>query len=77
MSWARNMTKAATLMAVPTLLISFANFVSCMFSGVFTAVISVALRATLPISVASPTAVTTATPRPDMTIVERRMRSEG
>ena len=77
MSCTRNSTNAATLTLVPTLLMSLASLVSCRLSGVFTAVISVDLRATFPISVASPTAVTTATPRPAITIVERSMRSEG
>ena len=45
--------------------------------GVFTDVISVDLRATLPISVASPTAVTTMRPLPFITIVERRAMLEG
>ena len=77
MSWPRNITKAATATPVPTLLMSLASRSSCMLSGVFTDVISVDLRATLPISVASPTAVTTMRPLPFITIVERRAMLEG
>ena len=69
--------KAATATPVPTLLISFARRSSCRLSGVFTEVISVDLRATLPISVVSPTAVTTIRPLPFITIVERRAMLEG
>ncbi len=69
--------KATTAIAVPTLLISDAMRSSCRLSGVFTSVISVDLRATRPISVESPTAVTVIRPLPFITIVERRAMLEG
>ena len=61
----------------PILDTNLANLSSCMFSGVFTAVLSVLFRATFPISVASPMAVTTASPLPDMTIEERSTTLRG
>ncbi len=77
MSCRRNVAKATMEMIVPTLEMSLANLPSCMLRGVFTCVRSVDRCATLPISVASPTAVTTATPWPFMTMVERRMTLGG
>ena len=56
---------------------SFASLPSCMLSGVLVLVISVALRATLSISVMLPTFSTTASPWPFMTIVERSMMFGG
>ena len=55
----------------PNLLIILPRRSSCRLSGVLTAVFSLDVRATRPISVSSPTAVTTNRPRPFMTIVER------
>ena len=68
---------AATDSVVPALLISFAKRSSCLFSGVFTPFSSVAWRATLPISVLSPTAETTIRPLPFITIDERSNRLQG
>ena len=61
----------------PTLLISLASLSNCRLRGVFTAVSSVALFATRPISVSSPTAVTRAIPLPFITIVERNTLLAG
>ena len=77
MSWPRNPTKASVETAVPTLLIILAKRSSCRFNGVFTAVSSADFVATLPISVASPTAVTIILPEPFITIVERRAWFDG
>ena len=77
MSRVRKMTKAAIDMPMPNLLISLASLSSCMLSGVFTEVISVLERATLPISVASPTSVTWYVPRPFITIVLRSTLDDG
>ena len=77
MSCPRNPTNANAATAEPILLMSLASRSSCMFSGVFTAVISVDFVATLPISVLSPTAVTFIRPCPFITIVERSATFEG
>ena len=61
----------------PTFDISLANLSNCLLSGVLVSVVSVELRATFPISVSSPTAVTTAVPRPFITMELRRIMFRG
>ena len=77
MSCPRNPTKANIETAEPILLIILASLSSCMLSGVFICVISIDFVATLPISVASPTAVTRKRPFPFITIVDLSTTFEG
>ena len=61
----------------PTCEIRRARRFSCKFKGVWTCVFSFDKMVTLPISVLSPTRITTASPWPFITIVERRIRFGG
>ena len=73
----KKMAKASPAAVKPILPMRLARRVSWMFSGVGSVVCSVLCRATLPISVASPTASTHIEPCPSTTVVPRSTRLEA
>ena len=72
-----NMIKVSAAIVNPALPIRFANLVSWIFSGVCSWLCSVDWRATLPISVASPTRSTRMIPCPSVMVVPRITEFEG
>ena len=69
--------KVSAAMVKPAFPMRLASFVSWMFSGVCSWLCSVACRATLPISVASPTRSTTIVPCPSVMVVPLITLSDG
>ena len=64
-----NAANVSAAMVKPIFPITVLSLSSCLFNGVFAPVISAACLAVFPISVESPTVVTSNTPSPSVTVV--------